>query len=175
MENQASSKGIILNNGLYYGIVLVLSSLTIFALGMHFDPKGGYINFAILALATILFPILGMSAFKKNNSGLMTWRQGVKIGIGIVLVGSLIGLVYQHLFTGFIEPEFYTQLEEITRTGLVDAGLTEEQIDSQIAMQAKFQGTVIGDAIGLLFMAFVGFVISAIAAAVKKHSEEDNY
>tara|TARA_B110001469_G_C9518464_1_gene258119 strand:- start:120 stop:647 length:528 start_codon:yes stop_codon:yes gene_type:complete len=175
MENQASSKGIILNNGLYYGIVLVLSSLTIFALGMHFDPKGGYINFAILALATILFPILGMSAFKKNNSGLMTWGQGVKIGIGIVLVGSLIGLVYQHLFTGFIEPEFYTQLEEITRTGLVDAGLTEEQIDSQIAMQAKFQGTVIGDAIGLLFMAFVGFVISAIAAAVKKHSEEDNY
>ena len=105
----------------------------------------------------------------------MTWGQGVKIGIGIVLVGSVIGVLYQHIFTGFIEPEFYTQLEEVTRIGLEDAGLTEEQIDSQIAMQAKFQGTAIGDAVGLLFMAFVGFVVSAIVAAIKKHSEEDNY
>ena len=175
MENQASSKGIILNNGVYYGIILILSSLIIFALNMHFDPKGGYFNFAVLAITTILFPVLGMSAFKKNNNGFMTWGQGVKIGIGIVLVGSVIGVLYQHIFTGFIEPEFYTQLEEVTRIGLEDAGLTEEQIDSQIAMQAKFQGTAIGDAVGLLFMAFVGFVVSAIVAAIKKHSEEDKY
>lgn len=175
MENQANSKGIILNNGLYYGLVLIFSSLTIYALGMHLDPTGGYINFAIMGIAIIAFPIIGMSAFKKINNGYMTWGQGVKIGVGIVLIGSLIAVVYQHLFTGFIEPDFYSQVEEVTRTALIDAGQTEEQIDAQIAMQSKFQGTIIGDAIGLLFMAFVGFVISAIVAAVKKHTEEDSY
>ena len=63
MENQASSKGIILNNGVYYGIILILSSLIIFALNMHFYPKGVYFNFSVLAITTILFPFLGMSAF----------------------------------------------------------------------------------------------------------------
>ena len=175
MENQANSKSIILNNGLYYGVILIVSSLIVYALGMHLDPTGGYINFAIMAIALIAFPIIGMSTFKKNNAGFMTWGQGVKIGVGIVVIGSLIGIIYQHLFTGFIEPEFYTQLEEVTRTGLLDAGLTEEQIEAQLEMQGKFQGTIIGDAIGLLFMAFIGFIISAIVAAVKKKTEEETY
>jgi hypothetical protein len=175
MENQANSKSIILNNGLYFGIILVVSSLIVYALGMHLEPTGGYINFGIMAIAFIAFPIIGMAAFKKINGGFMSWGQGVKIGVGIILIGTLIGIIYQHLFTGFIEPEFYTQLEEVTRNSLIDGGLTEEQIDMQIEMQSKFQGTIIGDAIGLLFMAFVGFVVSAIVAAVKKQSEEDNY
>lgn len=175
MENQVSSKGIILNNGLYYGIVLILASLVIYALGMHLDPTGGYINFAVIAIAVIAFPIIGMSAFKKANGGFMTWGQGVKIGVGIVIIGSLLTIVYQHIFTAFIEPEFYTQVEEITRKTLYDNGLTEEQIETQMEMTSKFQGTIIGDAIGLLFMAFIGFVISAIVAAVKKKTEEETY
>lgn len=175
MENQVNSRGIILNNGLYYGIILIVSSLIVYALGMHLEPAGGYINTAILVISLIAFPIIGMSTFKKNNGGFMSWGQGVKIGVGIIVIGALIGIIYQHLFTSFIEPEFYTQLEEITRNGLLDAGLNEEQIDAQIEMQGKFQGTIIGDAIGLLFMAFVGFVISAIIAAVKKQSEEETY
>ena len=175
MENQASSKGIILNNGLYYGLVLVITSLIIYALGMHLDPTGGYINLGILAIALIAFPIIGMSAFKKNNGGFMSWGEGVKIGVGIVIIGSLISILYQYAFTTFIEPDFFTQVEEVTRKGLVDGGLTEEQIDAQIEMTSKFQGTLIGNALGLLFMAFLSFVISAIASAVKKQSEEEAY
>jgi len=175
MENQVSSKSIILNNGLYYGIVLILASLVVYALGMHLEPTGGYINFAIIAVSIIAFPIIGMSAFQKANGGFMSWGQGVKIGVGIVVIGTLLTVIYQHLFTAFIEPEFYTQVEEVTRKGLYDAGLTEDQINAQIEMQSKFQGTIVGDAIGLLFMAFVGFVVSAIIAAVKKKTEEETY
>jgi hypothetical protein len=175
MENQANSKNIILNYGLYYGLILVLTSLITYALGMHLDATAGYINLGIVAVVLIAFPIIGMSKFKKENEGYMSWGEGVKIGIGIVLLGTLISLIYQHIFTSFIEPEFYTQVAEITRNGLVDAGLTEEQIEMQIGMQSKFQGTLIGYALGLLAFTFLGFVVSAITAAVKKHSEEDTY
>jgi hypothetical protein len=175
MENQATSKGIILNNGLYYGLVLIITSLILYALGMHLDPTGGYINLGILAISLIAFPIIGMSAFKKSNDGFMSWGEGVKIGVGIVIIGSLMSILYQYAFTTFIEPDFFAQVEEVTRKGLVDAGLTEEQIDTQIEMSSKFQGTLIGNALGLLFMAFLGFVVSAIASAVKKESEEENY
>jgi len=175
MENQTSSTSIILNNGLYFGLLLTFVSIIFYALGMHLNPTSGYINFAAIALAIILFPILGMNKFKNSNNGFMSWGQGVKIGVGIVLVGTIISTLYQVVFTTFIEPDFYTQVEEVTRNALVDAGLTEEQIEMQIEMQGKFQGTAIGYGVGILFMAFIGFVSSAIIAAVKKKSEEDNY
>tara|TARA_B100000795_G_C22699270_1_gene398952 strand:- start:353 stop:880 length:528 start_codon:yes stop_codon:yes gene_type:complete len=175
MENQANSKSIILNNGLYYGLILILASLITYALGMHLDPTAGYINLGVLAFVLIGFPIIGMSKFKKDNNDFMSWGQGVKIGIGTVLIGTIISLLYQHVFTTFIEPEFYSQVELVTRNGLLDAGLTEDQIDAQIEMQSKFQGTIIGDALGILFMTFIGFIISAITAAIIKKTEEENY
>ena len=116
-----------------------------------------------------------MNKFKSSNEGYMSWGQGVKIGVGIVLVATIIGTLYQILFTSVIEPDFYAQVEEVTRQALVDAGLTEEQIEGQLEMQGKFQGTPVGFGIGLLFMTFIGFVSSAIIAAIKKKSEEDSY
>ena len=89
------------------------------------------------------------------------------------LVGSVIVCSIQHIFTGFIEPEFYTQVRRSYKNWPGRCRPNRRTNRSQIAMQAKFQGTAIGDAIGLLFMAFVGFVVSAIAAAIKKHTEED--
>ena len=175
MENQASSKSIILNNGLYYGLVSVVASLAIYALGMHLDPTGGYINFAVMALVIIGFPIIGMSQFKKQNNNLMTWGQGVKIGVGIVAIGTVIGIIYQYVFTSFIEPEFFNQVEEVTRQALLDTGASEDQIEMQLEMQSKFQGTAVGYATGFVFMVFIGFVVSAIAAAVKKETSENEY
>ena len=175
MENQASSKSIILNNGLYYGLISVVASLVIYALGMHLDPTGGYINFAVMAFVIIAFPIFGMSQFKKQNNSFMSWGQGVKIGLGIVVIGTIIGILYQYVFTTFIEPDFFTQVEEVTKQALLDAGSTEEQIEMQMEMQSKFQGTPIGYATGFIFMTFIGFVVSAIVAAVKKKSEEEQY
>ena len=175
MEDQASSKSIILNNGLYYGVTLILTSLIIYALGMHLDTTASFISLAILVIVLIPFQIIGISKFKKDNGGFISWGQGVKIGVGIVLIGTLISIIYNQIFSTFIEPDFYAQVEEVTRKGLLDAGRTDEQIDALIEKSSKFQGTLIVDALGLLGSAFLGFVLSAIIAAVKKHSEEDNY
>tara|TARA_B110000046_G_scaffold209_1_gene293 strand:+ start:632 stop:1153 length:522 start_codon:yes stop_codon:yes gene_type:complete len=173
MENQVSSKNVILNYGLYYGIVSILLSLSLYAMNMHLE--GGTISI-VFAIAVILaFPILGIYKFKKDNSGFITWGQSVKIGIGIILVGVLIAIIYNHIFTTFIEPDFYNQMTEIQRQGLIDAGLTQDQIEAQFKISSMFQGTILGDAVGLLFFAFVGFVISAIAGAIMKRTEEDQY
>ena len=58
---------------------------------------------------------------------------------------------------------------------LESSDLSVEQIDKQLEMQAKFQGTILADAIGILFFAFIGFVVSAIAGAVMKRDAEDGY
>ena len=52
---------------------------------------------------------------------------------------------------------------------------TPEQIDQQIEISSMFQGTVLGASVGILFFAFIGFVISAIAGAIMKRTEEEGY
>ncbi|MBL4604266.1 MAG: DUF4199 domain-containing protein [Flavobacteriaceae bacterium] len=173
MENQASSKNVILNYGLYYGITAIILSVIFYAMDMHLE--GGLINILVSIVAIIIFPVLGIAKFKKENKNLITWGQSVKIGMGIILLGVLIAIIYQHVFASFIEPDFYTQMTEIQHQGLIDAGLTDEQITSQLEISSMFQGTILGDAVGLLFFAFVGFIISAIAGAVMKRTEEDGY
>lgn len=175
MENQANSKNIILNYGLVYGGLIVLTNLIIYALGMTFDTVGGVINMVVLAACIIVLPILAIKRFKKENNNLLSWGQALKIGVGLVAVGALISIIYSHIFTGIIEPDFYNQLNEFQTQQFLDAGLTDEQIESQLAMQSKFQGTIIGDALGLLFYVFLGFVVSAIAGAVMKKTEEEQY
>ncbi|TDQ25510.1 DUF4199 domain-containing protein [Tenacibaculum caenipelagi] len=175
MENQVNSKNIILNYGLIYGGAIVLTNLIIYALGMTFDTVGGIINMVVLAVCIIAFPILAIKKFKKNNNSFLTWGEALKIGIGVITVGALISIVYSHIFTGLIEPDFYNQLNELQTQKLLDAGLTDEQTDNQLAMQSKFQGTLIGDALGFLFYIFLGFVVSAITGAIMKKTEENQY
>ncbi|CAM1348264.1 DUF4199 domain-containing protein [Tenacibaculum crassostreae] len=175
MENQANSKNIILNYGLIYGGAVIFTNLIIYALGMTFDTVGGIINIAVLALCIILLPILAIKKFKGENNSFLTWGQALKIGIGIVALGTLISIIYSHVFAGVIEPDFYNQLNEFQTEKLIDAGMNDEQIEAQLAMQSKFQGTIIGDAIGLLFYVFLGFIVSAIAGAIMKRTEEDQY
>lgn len=173
MENQASSTKTILNYGLYYGIASILLSVIFYAMEMHLNP--GMLGIVAAIVLILTFPILAINNFKKANMNILSWGQAVKIGMGVVVLGVLIAIIYNHVFTGFIEPDFYAQQAEITREALIDAGLTDEQITQQMEMSANFQGTILGDAVGLLFFAFVGFVIAAIAGAIMKRTEEDGY
>ena len=173
MEKQASSKSIILNYGLYYGIISVLISVVMYALGQHLEQGMGvmFLGFAVM----IAFIILGIKKFKGDNSGLITWGQSVKIGVGIIVIGVLIALVYQQLFINFVEPDFMQQVNEKTLQSLVDSGLSSEQIDAQMGIIKKMQTPLISSAITLAFAAFLAFVFSAIAGAVMKETEGEQY
>ena len=173
MENQADSKNIILNYGLYYGILSILVSLVTYALGKHLE-QGMTSMFVGLAIM-IAFIILGIKKFKDDNNSFISWGQSVKIGVGIVVVGVLIAIVYQQIFINFIEPDFMNQMAEKTRQTLFDAGLTTEQIDAQMKMQEKFQGPLISSAMGIVVGALVGFIFSAIIGAIMKKTEEQDY
>ena len=173
MENQASSKNIILNYGVYLGIASVLLNLVNYAIGDFLKP-----HWSISILSGVLMIVIIVMAFKKFkeiNEGFMSWGQAVKIGVGIVLIGTLINVIYGRVFSTLIEPDFYTQVAKVQTQAYLESGLTEEQTEAQVAMQSKFQGTIIGDSLGLLLFAFLGFVSSAIAGAIMKRTEEDNY
>lgn len=172
MENQVNSKSIILNNGLYYGLVSVILSLIMYALGMHLEQNitQMLLGFAIM----IAFIVLASKKFKTDNGGFMSWGQGVKIGMGVILIGIIISAIYTYVFTSFIEPEFKNQVIEKSIIQWQDAGMSSDQIDMSKKMTEDYFYLSLfgGMAIGGLFL---GFIFSAIIAAIMKKSEEEAY
>ena len=100
MENQASSKNIILNYGLYLGIASVLINLVNYAVGDYLQPHWsiGILSFVIMIAAIVM----AYNKFKELNNGFMSWGQSVKIGVGLTVVSAVIAIVYQQLFQNFI-------------------------------------------------------------------------
>ena len=172
MENQASSKNIILNYGLYYGVISVILSLIMYATGNHLEQNmiGMLLGFVIM----IAFIVLATKKFKDDNQGFLSWGQGVKTGMGVVLIGIIISGIYTYLFANFIEPDFKNQIIEKSIVQWQDAGMTSDQIEISTKMTedyfylSLYGGMIIG---GLV----LGFIFSAITAAIMKKSEEETY
>jgi len=173
MENQANSKSIILNYGLYYGVAGILLNLVLYALGMHLDP--GFTGMLLGIAIMTVFTILAIKKFKSENNSFMTWGQGVKIGLGLILVGIIINLIYQQIFQNFIEPDFMEQVMALNEQKLVDMGLTQEQVEAQMEISQKFSSPLMQSAFVLIGGLFLGFIVSAITSAVMKKTEEETY
>ena len=173
MENQANSKSIILNYGLYLGIIGVFIHLAFYATGNLI--KFGWLSGIIGFIAMIALIILGIKKFKTDNGGFLTFGQALKVGVGIAVISAVISTIYTLIFTNVIEPDFQAQMMEVQRQSWVDAGMTDEQIEASEAMAEKFNSPFITTPLALVVSAFFGFIISAIGGAIMKKTEEDQY
>ena len=86
MENQASSKNIMLNYGFVLGILSILTSVTSYALGMHLDRdwRFGLLGFILM----VIIVSMGIKKFKVENHNLLSFGQAVKVGIGVSIVSA---------------------------------------------------------------------------------------
>lgn len=79
--------------------------------------------------------VIAILAFKKDNGGLLSLKQSIKIGIGVFLIAGIVGIIYFALFINFLEPEF------ITKTALLQADAMRASMpeldESVIEMQQK--------------------------------------
>ncbi|MDB0603463.1 DUF4199 domain-containing protein [Tenacibaculum maritimum] len=173
MENQINSKSIIINNGLILGIISILLSVTMYAMGKHLEP-----HWSLSIISGILFVVLivmGIKQYKAASSGFISWGQAVKVGVGISLIAALASVIYNYTFVTFIEPDFMNQMMEIQNQRMLEKGMTDEQIDAANAMAKGMSSPIMGAAMGIISSAIIGFIISAIAGAVMKKTPEEQY
>ena len=173
MENQISSKNIMINYGVYLAVASILINLTFYATGTLISLGWliGIIGFG-LVIAIIIF---GIKKYKEVNNGLISWGQAVKIGVGISIVSGVIGVLYSLIFNNYIDPTMQEQIMEIQRQAWADANMTSEQIEAAEEMANTFSSPTITSAIQIVASAFFGFIISAIAGAIMKKTEGDEY
>lgn len=173
MESKVSSKSIMLNYGLVLGVISVIANLAMYATGnlITLGWAAGIVSF----IAMIVIIVLGIKKFKLENNNLLSFGQAVKVGIGIALISAVVGIIYNLIFLNFIEPDFQNQVLEVQRQAWENSEMTSEQIQQAEDMASAFSGPAITSAFSILAAAFFGFIISAIAGAIMKRSEEDGY
>jgi len=170
MENQpVPSKKIMLNYGLYLGIVSIIISVAVYALGMHYEQDWKNMVIGIIVMFVIIF--LGIKKYKEFNSGYLTIGQALKTGIGIALIGGIIGVIYSYIFMNFIEPDFMDKMMELQQQKMIEdyPQLSDEQIETQIELMNKFSTPLISSAFQIIGSLFFGFVISLIVGFIQKN------
>lgn len=170
MENQQKpTSKITLHFGVILGIISILISVIIYALGMQYDQDWKTGTIGIIAMVVIIF--LGIKKLKEFNDGYLTLGQALKTGVGIALIGSIISVTYSLIFMNFIEPDFLENMLAKTEVQMIEKfpNFSDEQIDQQIDMMRKFSTPAISSAFGLIGNLFFGFVISLISGFIQKN------
>ncbi|CAM1341085.1 DUF4199 domain-containing protein [Tenacibaculum amylolyticum] len=170
MENQANSKNLILNYGLYLGLIGVFIHLVFYATGNLITL--GWLSGIIGFIAMVALIILGIKKYKESNNGFLTFGQALKVGVGIAVVSAVITTIYTLIFANVIEPDFQQQAMEVQKQAWIDAGLSDEQIEASEEMAKRFQSPAITIPVSLVVSAFFGFIISAVGGAVMKKTED---
>ena len=112
--------------------------------------------------------------FGKREAGGVTFGQVFGYGFKISLIVSILMVVYSLVSFAFIFPELTDQILAKTRTDLQAAGkLTDDQIDTQVAMTKKFMQPGIRSIFFFLVSLFFYTIGSLLGAAFTKKTETD--
>ncbi|CEN46802.1 50S ribosomal protein L31 type B (fragment) [Capnocytophaga canimorsus] len=118
-----------------------------------------------------------MLAFRKQNEGFMAFGEGLKVGMGVAVIGGLIVAVYTFIFMNYIEPDFAQKILEIEMQKTLEANpqMTQEQMDMAQKISSKFAQTWIITAISFVGSLFFGFIVSLVASAVLQKKRPDTF
>ena len=168
-ENKPKTGKIALTYGLILGAISVVFMLMLYSLDMHY--QGGPMVMGVSIVITIAVIVIGMIQFKKANNGFMSFGQGLKVGVGIGLIGGIIGIIFNQVMSGLIDPQMMEKAMEYQRGMLLGTTkMTPEQVDAQMEMAKKFSTPSMQVVFGLVYSVVASFLFSLIHALLLKKS-----
>ncbi|UOY07034.1 DUF4199 domain-containing protein [Muricauda sp. SCSIO 64092] len=156
----------ILTYGGLAGLVGVVFGIMLYTQGLHYERSFTIqaIQYGILAV----FIVIGIVQYKKSNENYLKIGQAIKIGAGIGVIATIIGIIWFYLMSGVLEPDYMDKAMEIAKVEAFEANpkMTQEQWDQGVEFQKKFFPIFMG--VGVLLSAIFGLVVGLITGAIVK-------
>jgi len=170
MNSTVKTSSFMLLYGAVLGVLSAIFSFMLYTMDMHYQG-GAFVTIVSIVLSTALYAV-AMYQFRNANNNLMSFWQGVKIGVGVAVISGIIVILFNILLTKVIDPDTMTKAMNFQREQLIESTeMTIEQIDAQLEMMQQFQTPAIQAAFGLLFSVIFGFILSLIPAAFLRRYE----
>ncbi|SHH42743.1 DUF4199 domain-containing protein [Winogradskyella jejuensis] len=167
---KSTSKKIAINFGIISGLIGVAIGIIKYLMNWHLEQHTIEIFLGIAITVTIL--VLAFNQFKKSNGGFMSLGQALKLGMGIILISSIITIIFGYILMNVIEPDMVAQMQEVQMEKMIEQNpnLTQEQIDMSKAWSDKFSSPAVIAAMQLFIGLFFGFIITLITGLVMKRN-----
>ena len=170
MNSTVKTSSFMLLYGAILGVLSAIFSFMLYTMDMHYQG-GAFVTIVSIVLSTALYAV-AMYQFRNANNNLMSFWQGVKIGVGVAVISGIIVILFNILLTKVIDPDTMTKAMDFQREQLIESTeMTIEQIDAQLEMMQQFQTPAIQAAFGLLFSVIFGFILSLLPAAFLRRYE----
>jgi len=163
-ENQPKTGKFGLNYGLILGVISVVFGIMLYTVDLHYQNNTvvTVIN-VVISIALITWGIL---QFKKANGGFITLSQALKVGVGIALIATILGLIYLAVLANVLDPDFAVKSTEFRLQGAIEEGsITQAQAQQQIDASKSFfwiaypAQLIIGVLFGLIVSLIVGLIV----------------
>ena len=162
-----------LQYGILLGIITLFFNLMLFIIDQHYQG-GSLVNFvnSLIMLTVIVF---GQLAFKKNNNNLISCSECIKIGLGISLISTIIGLFYYYILINYLDPETTEKALLFAQDQLIEANpkITQNELDNIAEISRNFSGFGFVSTMILIFSLFFGLVFSIITGLFIKKSKSN--
>lgn len=142
-----------------------------FSLMLHFMEMT-YNQSPVIQTVQTLIPatvaVIAILTFKKDNSGLLSLKQSIKLGVGVFLVAGIIGLIYFAIFINVLEPDFITNTAQLQADTLRESRpeIGEDMIQMQQENTEKF--FYISFPFILIMNVLIGLVVGLITGLFAK-------
>ena len=174
MENQDSSKKIILNYGLLLGLALVILNVVNYSFGDIYEqsPIVGAIGYALF----IGFIVKGIRDYKALNNGFLKIGEAFKIGLGVALIAGIIISLYQYILMTYLEPDFIAKAAEVQERIMLETNpdMSDDQLDMALKMSEMISKPTILTALRVISNLIGGLIVALVTGLIMK-KEADLY
>ncbi len=147
--------------GVLLGVLGVIWTFVMGFTGWYKDP-------VMLNLFFLVIPLeIGMViwALRKTAAG-ATWGGQIVNGLVLSLVASVIIFAGSLLFTTVAFPDYFADLQAAQTQMLKTAGMSEDEIKTQVAAAAAMQTPLVNALSGVIGTVVTGVIVAAIAGAI---------
>jgi hypothetical protein len=121
----------------------------------------------------IVVAVIGGLQYRKQQGGYLEFSAALKVTFQILVIGSLIATVFQHILFNYIDPSFRQALSQVSAEKaeklMRKFGAPDEQIDKATEEMINNNNYTIGKLfLGFAFSCILWFIVALIISAVIK-------
>ena len=154
--------------GAMAGGIGIVFSIILFFMDMTYDQS------PVIQAINILIPasmaVMATLTFKKDNTGLLSLKQAIKLGVGVFFVAAIIGLTYFTVFINFVETDYISNTAAMQADALREAQPTmgEDIIEMQQTNTEKYFYMIYP--VILIINVFIGLIVGLVTGLFTKKS-----